>query len=326
MTVAAVRRLTQLGPEGAPAALVAYLAHARSEEVEEEILDALVRLTAAQGKVDLALHAALRDPGRVRRAAAALVLGRFGDAGQRAAVREVLRNDLYLSVRLRAAQGLLATGDAATVPVLLGILADGSPDLAKQAEELLRQAAGPGAPALPLGEGAARRKCSAAWEAWWRTRRDKPALEKVEVDLLAANLNGRARNVASRFINAAIKADLAVLRATTDVPFTVEWEKTFQARADLDAFLQEVVSRPREEVIRVVSMRVLLLEQYAPMAEAKDRKKFLHAVNRPGVRVVVVQLNGTHEIVPLFVRVRGSRARVIGIGQERNVAKPGAPS
>ena len=69
------------------------------------MLPALLALGVRDGKLDPDFDAALRDAAPARRAAAALVLGRHCDAKQRAAVRRVLQGDLYLSVRLRAAEG-----------------------------------------------------------------------------------------------------------------------------------------------------------------------------------------------------------------------------
>src|SRR5437588_614184 len=75
-----------------------------------EVAGARAALGVRDGKLDPALAAALDDREPARRAAAALVLGRYGTSEQRAAVRRLL-TDREAKVRLRAAQGLLAARD-----------------------------------------------------------------------------------------------------------------------------------------------------------------------------------------------------------------------
>jgi HEAT repeat protein len=58
------------------------------------------------------------------------------------------------------------------LPALIALLDQPSGELAWQAEELLRYAAGDDAPAAVLGTATAaqRRKCQAAWQAWWQKK------------------------------------------------------------------------------------------------------------------------------------------------------------
>ncbi len=72
-------------------------------------------------------------------------------------------------VRLRAAQGLLAAKDKASIPALIALLGDSPDELAWQAEELLRYAAGPRSPNFFVGRGDAkqRKSCHDAWIRWW---------------------------------------------------------------------------------------------------------------------------------------------------------------
>ena len=66
------------------------------EEAEEEILAALAALAVRDGKLDLAFVPALRDRAPPRRAAAALILGRYGDADQRKAVYGSIKMPVFL--------------------------------------------------------------------------------------------------------------------------------------------------------------------------------------------------------------------------------------
>ena len=82
------------------------------------------------------------------------------------AVRRALA-DKEPVVRLRG-QGLLAAHDDAALPALAGLLDTAPLELAWQAEELLRWAAGPTAPSAVLGAAEAKqqRACRAAWDKW----------------------------------------------------------------------------------------------------------------------------------------------------------------
>ncbi|HEV3262646.1 MAG TPA: PQQ-binding-like beta-propeller repeat protein, partial [Gemmataceae bacterium] len=132
--------------------------------------------------VDSRVEKALRAPAPARRSAAAYLAGRFGDAGQRAAVR-VLLADVDFKVRLRSAQGLVAARDKAAVPVLFELLGDVRVPTAVswQAEELLYRIAGDQGPAVSVGAGGAgaRKKCQAAWARWWRDHAAKVDLARV---------------------------------------------------------------------------------------------------------------------------------------------------
>jgi hypothetical protein len=326
--VAAARRLQALRPEGACPALLAFLPIA-GEDAEEEILPALMALGVRDGKPDSAFESALRDAASARRAAAALVLGRHGDAKQRAAVRRVLEGDLYFSVRLRAAEGLLEAGDASPVPVLLAVLAEGSPDLARRAEDILRWVAEEKGPAVLLGSGPAeRRRAHDAWQAWWAARGGKLALPAEGLIALRANPSRLARKTADRFLRALIfSPSLAEMRKTTDVPFAVLAEKTYKTRAELDAaFKKEFKSEPNEETkrLKMTVKYVLRPGEYEKKLPADDKgeREFLRGLRGQPVLVVVVELmlpegNGMKtEVLPLYIRVRGGDARVIAIGRE----------
>jgi hypothetical protein len=78
--------------------------------------------------------------------------------------------------RLRSAQELLAKGDAAGLDDLVWLLTDAPIEVAWQAEELLRWAAGPESPRQLVGAGdrAGRQQAQAAWREWYRQEKDRP--------------------------------------------------------------------------------------------------------------------------------------------------------
>lgn len=178
LSAAAARLLARKPPAGAIATLVAYAPHAEDENVEDALLEALVKLTPATGKPDAALLAALTDEQPSRRAAAGYVLGRRADAQPQ--VRKLLA-DREVTVRFRAAQGLLVGRDRAAVAVLPALLSDTPLSLAWQVEELLVRLGGENAPSASLGSGdpAARKAARTAWEQWLKKSGDKADLARV---------------------------------------------------------------------------------------------------------------------------------------------------
>jgi HEAT repeat protein len=182
---AAVRLLARHRPDGATAALIAYLPNASSPQTKEEIWFALDVLTAAAKDIDPLLLEALGDKSSDKRAVAGCFVGRGGTPAQQKLVRKLLADE-EPEVRLRAAQGLLAGGDASGVPALIAMLDDGSPiTLAWQAEELLVYLAGKERPEHVLGaaDAPARKRCRQAWDDWLKNRAGK--VDAAEVLLTA---------------------------------------------------------------------------------------------------------------------------------------------
>lgn len=324
---AAARRLQALRPPEACAALLAYVPFG-GEDAEEETLAALLALGAPGGKPDPVLDAALRDAEPTRRAAAALVLAQKGDAKQREAVRAVLRSDLYLSVRLRAVEGLLEAGDPAPIPVLIAILADGNDDLSHRAYDLLRSTAGDKAPALPPGgDPESRRKGHEAWLAWWQATGGKLDLSRTDLAQLRVNPARVARQVAERFVRAVLVApNLAEFTKTTDVPFTVQGEKTLKTRAELDELFRKLLEGAPPGAAMFMKMpitQLMRLDEYEKTRPAKDDqgRAFLRGLRGPTVFVAILELSNKEGDnvgrIPLLVRVRGINARVIAVGRER---------
>jgi HEAT repeat protein len=163
-----VRLLLRRHPSGLGEALLQYLPFATEEDVVTECMYGLNRLAEQDDKTRAALDAALKDQMPARRAAAACILCRIGSQQQRTTVKELLK-DQDSTVRLRAAQGLLASRDKAAVPVLIALLDEPSVTISWQAEELLHWAAGEDAPDDTIGAASpeSRKKCRAAWASWW---------------------------------------------------------------------------------------------------------------------------------------------------------------
>jgi HEAT repeat protein len=235
-SAAAARLLRVKAPEGAVAVLLAYLPDADNDAVEEEVLLTLAALGVKDGKVDAALAAALKDKAAGRRGAAGLVLGRSGTADQRADAKGLL-NDPDPRVRFRTAQGLLAARDRDGLPVLIGLLKDGSPDLAVRAEELLCCAAGYRAPHIPFSEdGPLRANCVKAWNTWQKNYGKTVDLSKADVDLPPNNQLLEARDVLRRFYNALSSGNEEAFRKAADVPFHLQNAATYAGKDDLGRF------------------------------------------------------------------------------------------
>ncbi len=177
LPLAAVRLLRQKAPPQAAAVLLDYLPFANDRGVEEEILIGLPSLSWREGRAVPALASALKAELAARRGAAGFVLGRSPDAGQRKAVRALLK-DADPWVRLRAAQGLVAGQDKAAIPTLLDLLAVADGDLAWRAEEILQRIAGDKAPFLDYSPDQAK-KNRALWQAWWRDH--APAIDLAKL-------------------------------------------------------------------------------------------------------------------------------------------------
>jgi hypothetical protein len=184
-SLAAARLVAGRKPEGAVPVLLDYLPFADDENLLEELLTTLITLGIRDGKEDPALVAALEDKLALKRSAAALVLGRSPIPDRRQQVRQLLR-DTDPTVRLRAANGLLAGRDPEALPVLVALLGDAPKPLAAQAEELLYCVAGESAPAISSVVSAEndteRKKCHEAWTAWHKDNAAKMDLAAFDMD------------------------------------------------------------------------------------------------------------------------------------------------
>jgi HEAT repeat protein len=166
---AAARVLVQLKPEGAAAALLAYLPYAVNGEVIAAVHTALAAVAAPSGRADPALLRGLSDRMGVRRAAAGVALCHALPPQQVSEVRKLLQ-DGSPKVRLRAAKALAEAKHAESIPVLIELLAELPADERQSVEDLLKDLAGEWAPVLQFATDdvlsrAIRRD---AWSSWWR--------------------------------------------------------------------------------------------------------------------------------------------------------------
>jgi HEAT repeat protein len=175
-----VRRAIYLRVNGVAEQLLALLPVV-DWEIQDEIFHSLLQVALRDGQLERALLEALQDPSPVRRAAAALTVALASDNAARGCVRKLLA-DQDAEVRLRAAQGLLAVHDAASLPVLIALLNELAVELSWSAEELLHWVAGTTAPAEVVGAASAaeREKAVAAWTAWHQQHATKINWDRLE--------------------------------------------------------------------------------------------------------------------------------------------------
>ncbi len=181
--LAATRLLARHKTTGGAAVLLAYLPYARDERIESEVMDAVTTLAWTSKRADARVVQALTDPQPLRRAAAALALGRSKDHRLRESVGKLL-HDPDAVVRLNAARGLLIAHEVRAIPALIDLLADGHTEVVWQAEDILYDLAGEEAPKVTLGPpgSEATRKAHTAWVAWWdknKTHFDLARLERL---------------------------------------------------------------------------------------------------------------------------------------------------
>jgi hypothetical protein len=322
LPAAAVRLIRQKRPEGTIAALLAYLPCALNDLVEEEILITLRALGARDGKLDHALLAALGDPHREKRSAAALVVGQLGNSNERPLVRRLLA-DADPKVRLRAAQGLIAGRELGAVPHLVALLADAPLDVARQAEDLLYRLAADRAPRVELDDTAlARRRCRDSWNVWWTGNKDRLELTRGP-DLVVLNPSRHAQEGVERFLRSFINSDLDDLRKVTELPFSdLAAGRVIRTPDALEKMLREMMNFRGEGgmsfSIRSVASYSEFFKGRAGALAAKYR--------RPEIRVVSVRLmfedaqeadNSFSQTSLFFVRVgNGGQTRVIGVADE----------
>jgi HEAT repeat protein len=178
LPLVAIRVLARHKAVGASEALLRYLPFVIDEAVEEEVYYGLDGLAVKDRKVDPLLVTALKDALPARRAVAACILGRVGDEAQKAEVRKLL-DDKESLVRLRAAQGLLASKDHAAIPTLCELLEARATSVSWQAAELLNYVAGDTAPdPIPNGDEGDPRKRRQSWETWRKKQSVKINLPK----------------------------------------------------------------------------------------------------------------------------------------------------
>jgi HEAT repeat protein len=183
----AARLMGQHRPDGAAAALLAYLPCADDRDVMEAVNMALAAVAATDGKADPAILSALSDPVAVRRAAAGVALCRADPPDHLTAVRRLL-TDSSPGARLRAALALAEAGDAESVPVLIDLLLELPREERQRVEEVLTRLAGEWTPILNYRseDDIGRRIRRDAWAAWWHATDGRSLLAVVRRHTLHA--------------------------------------------------------------------------------------------------------------------------------------------
>jgi hypothetical protein len=325
LAAAAARRVHATRPAGAVPVLLAYLPSADGQDVEEEILNALVVLGVRDGKVDADLAAALPDKAPERRAAAALVLGRSGTAEQRDKARSLL-SDAEPRVRFRAAQGLVAGHDKTAVPALIALVADGPLDVAQRADDLLACLLPPSVYSFraPVGDtDLVRRSCRNGWEIAWKSYGKTLDLAHADVDLLPFNPALQARTATRQFLGTMRRGDVLGMEKATDVPFVmIGNNQTFTTREELNQFCAGFAANgnnaPMSASIGTTVGPSTASEEYGKRLPP-DQKTALAPVLKAETRVVKVSavFNGQVQKLVVFVRTGGERGFVVGYGPDQ---------
>jgi hypothetical protein len=283
--------------------------------VDEEAVLTLAALGVAEGKVAAPLAEALKDAEPARRAAAALVLGRYGTPEQRTAVRGLLSDGSPL-VRFRAAQGLLAVRDREALLPLAALTADSSLPLALRADELLAATALSHAPRVIPGEDAATRTaCRAAWERWAR-RWGPTDLARGTVDLPPANPALQAAAVCRRFVLALGRGDLDAGRELAEVPCLTQ-ATIAEGRPDLGKFLPLFTQVLHSQSAPLAQSAARFLGD-APRVVLPVERTFLGRFRKGEVRPVELLWNAPERGagptgVVLLVRQSAGAFRIVGI-------------
>jgi HEAT repeat protein len=199
LLTAAAHVLAQCKPEGAAAALLAYLPYADNPEVSAAVNAALAAVAAPDGKPDPALLRGLNDRLGIRRAAAGVALCRAMPPEQVPDVRKLLQ-DPSPKVRLQAARALAEANDAEAIPVLIDLLADLPADERQPIEEFLTKLAGEWAPLARLGseDRIARKILRDAWMVWWRNTEGETLLSVVREHTLTPERRQKVKQLIAK--------------------------------------------------------------------------------------------------------------------------------
>lgn len=180
VTSAVIRLLAARRPPGTAEALLAYLPHAESDAVMEELKTALAAVAYEKGVAAPALIQALGDEHPLRRAGAVVALCANGVAEPRATLRKLLQDPMP-SVRLRASLALAQAHEAKAVSTLITLLADLPEAQGKEVESFLVELAGEQAPKVALAaDDVSRQKARDAWAKWWLESEGPGLLDEIK--------------------------------------------------------------------------------------------------------------------------------------------------
>lgn len=322
---AALRVLRERKPIGACKALLAYLPTAHDPAIETDALAALFTLGVVDGKIDPDIVRATKDADVVRRAAAVLILARSGSKEQQEEVRQSLKGEPSPVVRLRAIQGLVAIRDKGAVAGLLPLLTDATFAHAEQARDLLEQIASDKAPTSELKENtAARKKCRDAWESWWEANRADLDLGKANVDLPWLDASVQARSVVLLFAKGLETRNPEMLRKSLGVPFTLSGFILLETRQDLEQMFIRHMTAATQPKVEFGPPQFLDTRQHlAKVGNDQQMAEFFKKIPTAELRVAVLsgKQDGRKGSVYVYIRLRGGKAHVVGIGMEQEWSK-----
>lgn len=313
LLIAAAQALGRRQPEGAAAALLAYLPLAEDAEVVRAVHAALAAVAMPHGKPDPALLRGLADPLGVRRAAAGVALCRADAPEQLPAIRKLL-NDPAPGVRLRTALALGEAHDAKAIPVLIELLGELPAEQRQPIEEFLKQLAGEWTPAAQFAseDKIGRRIRRDAWAAWWRNADAESLLAALREHTLTPE--GRAK-IASLLANIG-SDDFTVREAVTKELFALgriclpqlreaakskDAETARRAKQLMDRIENEPAHHLPAAAVRLLAVRkppgsVQALLDYLPFAENETI-----AADTTGALTVLAQQDGKPH--PTLLRV-----------------------
>ncbi len=264
--IAAARVLAVRKPAGAAEALLAYLPFADDDSVVDEVKATLAGLAYQSGKPDAALLKALGDKSSLLRAAAVEALCQPGNEEPSPAVRKLLQ-DPKPTVRLRAALALAESRDAKAIDALVALVGELPNVQGRQAEEYLLNLAGEQAPKVQLGnDEAARKKCSDAWAAWWKSTEGTAPLEEFRKRTLTDATREKAMGLIKQLGDEAFavreraQTDLqgmgvAILPLLHRSAHDADPEISNRSKKCLEALAKEKASSLSPVVVRLVALR-----------------------------------------------------------------------
>jgi HEAT repeat protein len=198
LSSSAVRLLAARRPAGTAEALLAYLPHAETDAVLDELRNVLASVAYEKGKPAKVMLDALSDRHALRRATAVQALCQGGIPEPRAVFRKLL-NDPKPSVRLRAALALAKASDQKAVSTLITLLPDVPLEQAREIEGFLQEMAGDLSPKVALTDDAiGREKARDAWAKWWLDTEGPGLLEEIRKRTLSEGDLDRTQKLIER--------------------------------------------------------------------------------------------------------------------------------
>lgn len=294
---------------GACPILLDFLMQVQNDSLKEAIMAALAAAGVREDKLDATLVSGLASEEAAKRAACALLVGRFGKDGHRTLVEKLLIDE-KLEIRLAAVQGLIAGKHKSATPALFALLTDAPVPIAQQADDLLRRIAGENAPSLVWDEKQ-RGMDRVAYEAWWKTNEAKLDLTNADVELDFLDVGTAVKRAVKQFYDLTLDKKSIPFKDVASVPYDFFGE-TVTSLNDLESKYGGPGLRNGPRYTAEIK-KIFTLAAYSRTPAAN--KDALTKVGFRRARVVEVDLkdpNTIHKIM-VFVSVAGDRPKVIGV-------------